>query len=163
MKKVFFLVLGLTAMLGCFAAVKEPIKASEIFLPVGNHGYQISVLTLSQISIRDFETLNGGKLSLNGKIVFKLAQKKLKKKISPDSSLNDKKLALFFRKTINEKGFHLGGFSLGFWLSSIGVLIAYLINDDKKRRRVKWAWIGFVSSLSIIILIAILMGASLTI
>ena len=146
MKKVFFLVLGLTAMLGCFAAVKEPIKASEIFLPVGNHGYQISVLTLSQISIRDFETLNGGKLSLNWKIVFKLAQKKLKKKISPDSSLNDKKLALFFRKTINEKGFHLGGFSLGFWLSSIGVLIAYLINDNKKRRRVKWAWIGFVSA-----------------
>ncbi len=25
----------------------------------------------------------------------------------------------------------------------IGVLIAYLINDDNKSNRVKWAWIGF--------------------
>jgi len=82
MKKFFVLVWGLTAMLESVATGREPIKASEILLPIGNHGYQISVLTLSQISIRDFETLNGSQLGLNGKVVFKLAQKKLKKNLS---------------------------------------------------------------------------------
>ena len=42
-------------------------------------------------------------------------------------------------------GFHLGGFALGFLIGPIGVLIAYLIDDDKKRNRVKWAWIGLIA------------------
>ena len=42
-----------------------------------------------------------------------------------------------------QTGFHAGGFFLGLLLGLIGVLIAYLINDDKHRNRVKWAWIGW--------------------
>ena len=38
---------------------------------------------------------------------------------------------------------HLGGFALGFFIGLIGVLIAYIIEDDYKRNRVKWAWIGW--------------------
>lgn len=42
-----------------------------------------------------------------------------------------------------ETGFHAGGFFLGLLLGVIGVIIAYLINDEKKHNRVKWAWIGW--------------------
>ena len=52
--------------------------------------------------------------------------------------------------------FNLGGFALGFLLGLIGVLIAYLINDDKKSDRVKWAWIGLAAWIVILILVFIL-------
>ena len=47
------------------------------------------------------------------------------------------------KKRGDGEGFQAGGFFLGFLLGLIGVLITYLINDDQKRNRVKWAWIGF--------------------
>ena len=42
-------------------------------------------------------------------------------------------------------GFHVGGFLLGFFLGLIGIVIAYVAggDDDVKRNRAKWAWIGF--------------------
>jgi hypothetical protein len=52
-------------------------------------------------------------------------------------------------------------FALGFLLGLIGLLIAYLINDDYKHNRVKWAWIGFgIVVVLNIILIAAAAGAS---
>ena len=39
-------------------------------------------------------------------------------------------------------GFNPGGFALGFFAGLIGVLIAYLIKDDHKKNRTKWAWLG---------------------
>ena len=40
-------------------------------------------------------------------------------------------------------GFHSGGFFLGLLVGLIGVIIAYIIKDEKKKNRVKWAWIGW--------------------
>jgi hypothetical protein len=45
---------------------------------------------------------------------------------------------------------------LGFLLGLIGVLIAYLIKDDKKRNRVKWAWLGLLAWVVIWLIVVVI-------
>ena len=156
MKKVFALLMAFAVMAQTFAAVSvtvPPKKASEVFIPIGNTGKQISLLDLSEIKVKEFETISGRDMKLADKAMFKMAQKELRKNISHDGTLNSKKLNKFFtQKADGTSGFHLGGFALGFLLGLIGVLIAYLLNDEKKSNRVKWAWIG----LGVVVVIYIL-------
>lgn len=122
---------------------RPPLNAAEIFFPVGKTGAKISLLELSQINVKQFEQLTNRKLSLFERVNFKIAQKKLRDGIDRDGTINSKKIEkVFAKKRAGETGFHIGGFALGFFLGAIGVLIAYLLNDDYKRNRVKWAWIG---------------------
>ena len=136
--------------------VKNPVKATEVYLPVGKNGQLISLMDLSQIRVKDLETFTGKKMKLVEKINFKIGQRELKRSINSDGSFNKKKIEKYFSKADVTSGFHLGGFALGFLLSIIGVLIAYLIKDDKKQPRVKWAWIGFAISLVIILIAAVI-------
>jgi hypothetical protein len=162
MRKILLLLTGLLIIAGSYASVnvikpKEPtLNAAEVFFPVGNTGKQISLLELSQISVKDFETLTGKKLNFLDRIGFKKAQKKVRNQIAPDGTITSKKFERYIKKA-GETGFHLGGFALGFFVGLIGVLIAYLIKDDYKSNRVKWAWIGFGIAvvLNIILIIAV--------
>jgi hypothetical protein len=43
------------------------------------------------------------------------------------------------QKGIDTSDFNIAGFLLGFFLSLIGVLIAYLLDDEAI---IKWAWLG---------------------
>ncbi len=147
MKKIFVLAGLLFLLNGVFASVspvKPPVKAADIFFPVGETGAKISLLELSSIKVKELEQLTGNKMSFGDRLTFKIAQKKLRDNLSPDGSFETKKIekALKKQQRGGETGFHLGGFALGFLLGLIGVLIAYLIKDDYKRNRVKWAWIG---------------------
>ena len=153
MKKLVFL-LGLFAI--CFsgyAAVSEAsllptqppgdpvLNASDIKVPVGNAGYTISLLDLAYISVKDFETLQGQKLSFFKKIGFKLQQRKLRRLIQPDGRIQN---IAFFKQAFadNTDKFHAGGFFLGWFFLWLGVLVAYLFKDEKRKARIKWAWIG---------------------
>jgi uncharacterized BrkB/YihY/UPF0761 family membrane protein len=83
----------------------------------------------------------------------------LKKSINRDGTINSDRMAKLLSPGAGKDvtaGFHVGGFLLGFFLSLIGVLIAYLINDDKKPSRVKWAWIGAAVSLVIWLIVGVL-------
>src|SRR6185436_14731416 len=88
------------------------------------------------------------------RVNFRAAQNKIRKSIAADGTIKNKRIAKLMTKgNAGESGFHLGGFALGFFLWGVGVLIAYLLNDDYKKNRVKWAWIGFgVSCILYIIL-----------
>ena len=128
----------------------EPrLKASEVYLPIGNSGKLISLQELSVIKIRDFETLSGTKMKLKDKIMFKGAQKKMKRYIHRDGTL-DRTLT---KQLTSQKGlfssFSGTGFLLGLFLSVVGVLIAYLITDEQKSARVTWAWVGAIIGLVI--------------
>jgi len=126
------------------------LKASEVFVPVGSTGKSISLLDLSRMSVKEFQAYTGKKMSFGNRLMFKAARAQLKKDINPDGTLNTKKMAKLLTKgTDVTAGFHLGGFLLGLLLSLIGVLIAYLIKDDLKPSRVKWAWIGALVGLII--------------
>ena len=125
------------------APAAAPLKASDIRLPVGNTGQTINLQELSTMKVADYEKMTGKKMGFFHRLEFKLAQKKLRSSINEDGTVNNKRLEKMARYYDGDTGFHAGGFFLGFLLGLIGVLIAYLINDEKKSNRVKWAWIGW--------------------
>ena len=165
MKKVVLFFAALAVVASSFAMVtptssKDPvIHADRMLFPVGNTGKSISLLDLSKISVKEFQELTGRKMSFADKVAFKVAQKKVRDNINRDGTIDNKKIqkAMNSRSKGGESGFHFGGFALGFFLGLIGVLVAYLINDDYKRNRVKWSWIGLAIAvvLNIILIVAV--------
>jgi hypothetical protein len=162
MKKLLFLLIATALFTVTFGnritEINPALNAKNVLIPVGKTGKTISLMELSTISLKDFETLTDRKMKLFDRFAFKTAQKKLRKGIAEDGTIKKKKLQKFFGKAYaGETGFHAGGFFLGFLLGLIGVLIAYLIKDDFKRNRVKWAWIGcgIAVVLNIILIIAV--------
>ncbi len=131
------------------------IDASTIMFPVGDNGKMLSLHDLAYIKPKEFAKMSGKKMNIFDRAAFSIAQKKLRNNINADGTVSDKKMAKMVAALDGETGFHLGGFALGFLLGLIGVLIAYLINDDYKSNRVKWAWIGF-GSFVVIYLILVL-------
>ena len=104
----------------------------------------------------DLEKLTGKKMGFLQRLEFKLSQKKLRRSINADGTINNRKLEMLAKRDMDgTTGFHLGGFALGFLLGLIGVLIAYLIHDENHDNRVKWSWIG-LGVLLVLILIAVL-------
>ena len=104
-------------------------------------------MQLSTIDVKDFGRISGRHLKFLDRLAFKAGQKKLRNSIAKDGTINKKRLTKLMGEGDHSTGFHLGGFALGFLLPIIGVLLAYAIggNEDVKRNRAKWAWIGFGS------------------
>lgn len=129
------------------------IRAADIKIPLGASGQTIGLDQLATMKAADLEKMTGKKMGFLRRMEFQLAQRKLRHSINADGTVSNKRLAMMASKEVDgETGFHIGGFALGFFLGLIGVLIAYLINDEKKRNRVKWSWIG----LGVIVVIVIL-------
>ncbi len=153
MKKILFLLLAFGVYTSSFAFsgfTSQPRKASEVFLPIGSNGKTISLLDLSRIDIKEFENISGRHLKFFDRMGFKLAQKKLRKSINADGTIDNKKLNKFLDQGDHSTGFHLGGFLLG--LTIIGVIIAYVLpaeDEDTKKNRVRWAWRGLLAILTI--------------
>ena len=163
MKKLFLFALAFAiaaVTFGAPTAVINPTKpvrpnAASIMIPLGD-GQSISLLDLSEMRIKDVEKITGKKMKLADRVSFKIAQKQLRNSINPDGTLNDKRIIKAAKKAVDGSGFHLGGFALGFLLGLIGVLIAYLIKDDLKSSRVKWAWLGLAAWLAILLVVLVL-------
>ena len=95
MKKLITLFTAFAFVIFSFAAVtaETPTKnANEIFVPLGNSGSKISLAALSQISVKEFESVSGKKLKFAEKITLKLAQRDLRKSINEDGTINSKRL-----------------------------------------------------------------------
>ncbi len=131
-----------TASMNPSTTVPSGLKAADMLITVGKNGEKISLLELSTISRKSLEKITGKKMNLSQRLAFRGAQKKLQHGINSDGVVTDKKIKKMFYGD-GGSGFNLGGFALGFLIGPLGVLIAYLINDDLKSSRVKWAWIGF--------------------
>lgn len=160
MKKVIFLLLITIGFQQTFATAlvkpKKKVYAADIMIPLGNTGTRISLLDMSALSVKEAEIIRGEKMKLSERIAFKVAQKKLRKTINPDGSINDRRIVKNLKKVDGDGGFHAGGFFLGFLLGLIGLIIALLINDDKKKIRTKWALIGWGLWVAIVVLAVIL-------
>ncbi len=145
MKKLITSLTALLCLTASFAAKPSsnptPLYASQILIPVGKTGQKISLLDLAAISKADLETMTEKKMSGAEAFAFRSAQRKMNRGINSEGVVTSKKMKKMFYA--GETGFHFGGFALGFFVGLTGVLIAYLIKDDYKKNRVKWAWIGF--------------------
>jgi len=138
-----------TTALTTASSTKLSVRADEVYLPVGTTGRLISLMDLSKISVKDFETLSGKKMKFLDKVNFKVGQRQLKKNINPDGTFS-KSIEKFLSAPAGPGGgFSLVGLLLGLFLSLIGVLIAYVIAGSDNRSRVTWAWIGAAISLII--------------
>ena len=166
MKKILFLFVALATVASSYAVgnlvvppveKKPKVLASEVFIPIGKEGKKISLLELSELNVKELESLTGKQMKLADKVGFKIAQKKLRNSINPDGSFDNRKIDKMAAKAVDGSGFNIGGFALGFLLFLIGVLIAYLINDEKKAERVKWAWIGAAAGLVFWLLIGVVL------
>lgn len=89
-----------------------------------------------KLSRKDYEQITGRHLSLAERLAFKVTQKHVKHEL--------KKVPLTY-------GFNIGGFIMGLLLSVIGVVLAYLFSHDSNLQ--KWAWIGAILNVLILILI----------
>jgi hypothetical protein len=164
MRKILFLGTALLIFSASFAIsnVEAPLlKADQVFIPIGKSGQKISYAQLATISMADLQALTGRKMNYMERMNFRIAQNKIRKSIAVDGTIKNKRIAKMFTKgNAGESGFHLGGFALGFFLSWIGVIIAYLLNDDYKKNRVKWAWIGFGVGVILWIILVVAVFAS---
>jgi hypothetical protein len=151
-------VMSATAGFAAMSLAPAPlVKASSIRIPIGSTGKFINLQDLATIKTADFESLSGRKMSWLRRMEFKLAQKKIRRSINADGTVNDKKLATMAGGYYDDdNSFHIGGFALGFFLGLIGVIIAYIINDDNHHRRVKWAWFGFGMFVAVLLIVAAL-------
>jgi len=128
----------------------QHLRADEVYLPVGTTGRFISLMDLSRVSVKDFETLSGRKMNFFDKLSFKIGQRQLRKDINQDGTFSKKSIEKYLTRPVGPGGgFSLVGLLLGLFLSLIGVLIAYVIAGADKRSRVTWAWIGAAISLII--------------
>jgi hypothetical protein len=156
-KLLLFFVLALSVNL-IFASPlalkpKKKVYAADIMVPLGETGMKVSLLDISQFTIKEAEVVRGEKMKFSERLAFKVAQRKLKQYINPDGSLNDRRLVKNLKKADGDGGFHAGGFFLGLLLGLIGLIIALLINDEKKRSRVKWSLIGWGIWIAIVLIV----------
>ena len=156
MKKTFILFLLIAVVSSTYSSTNSipvsstnpSIKATDVYVPIGKNGQLISLMDLSQISVKDFENLSGKKMKMMEKVNFKMKQRELKKNINYDGSFSKKRVEKYFNKAaVGGGAFSLSGLALGLFLSLIGVLIAYLITTGDKKGRITWAWIGAAISL----------------
>ncbi|MBA4168296.1 MAG: hypothetical protein H0X41_12285 [Chitinophagaceae bacterium] len=149
MKKNILLFAFLCSLLSVFASTPvEPspktLRASSIKFQVGPDKQWISLEDVANMKPRQFAAITHQHMNILQRAGFALAQKKLRNSIDADGTVNNKRLQAMVTPMLDgDTGFHMGGFALGFLLGLIGLLIAYLINDDKKANRRKWAWLGF--------------------
>lgn len=122
------------------------INAKNVLIPVGGKGVKLSLYELRNLKQGQLESITGRKMNFFESLAFSKAQRQLKKQINEEGVVTGNKLKRAMGSSADlTSGFHLGGFALGFLIGPIGVLIAYLIDDDKKRNRIKWAWIGLIA------------------
>lgn len=127
-----------------------PVRVSETQPPAAT----VTVDAMLKMNSREFAEVIGHKLSLKEKIVFRIAQRELRKEVKHAGIQSDASLDLQQMMAEGEKNFYFGGFILGLLLGLIGVLIAYLMKKDKAFIRSTWIGWGVWVALLVILLAA---------
>ncbi len=131
----------LTATFASSSVVNPKVFASDVMLPIGAAGESISLLDLSQMKVKDFEKLTGHHLNLFQKISFSIAQKKLRKTINEDGTVNSKELFNNIEKAADQsisKGLYIVLAIFGLAWIAMGVM------DDWKGNN--W-WVNLILTL----------------
>jgi len=160
MRKFFLLVFILLFINYSKAAMPipdSPIEIDQVFIPIDNSGLKINLRKYIKMTPADYRKLTGTKLKLKEILVLKIAQRQMKRHIRNDGTINFNRLQQPFK---NPPKIHWGGFFLGFFLLPIGVLIALLIKDDKRKGRVIYSIVGMFAVISIGLFIGMMIAAS---
>lgn len=102
MKRIFTLAVALSLVVTSFSAgttaivlpKKSPApNANQIFIAAGKNGEKVSLMDLSSMKVKDYESLTGKKMNLTNKLAFKIIQRKLRNNIDANGNINTKMLA----------------------------------------------------------------------
>ena len=110
MKKIllFFTAIFLLAHSYATSIISVPkLNASEVYFPVGANGNTISLLELSTITTDRFETVTGRKMNFAEMISFKISQRKLRKSINPDGTIDNKRFENYWLSAVAKRVFIL--------------------------------------------------------
>lgn len=129
-------------------------RSATQFSDVDLSNYQnLSAEEFLALTPKEIKKNTGKKLRFKEKVALKIAQTTLKRNLKKAKKGKDvtgtKKMT-----------FHIGGFLLGFFLGLIGVLIAYLVLEDKDAG--KSSLIGLGAALVLIILLTVAVFSSVT-
>jgi hypothetical protein len=130
MKQILTLSLALCLLVTSFAggttAIVIPKKspapnANQILIPLGKNGEKISLMELSVMKAKDYETFTGKKMNLTNKLAFKIIQKKLRNSINANGDIKNKMLEKVTLKT--KKADEKTHKYLKLWLIFLGLAI----------------------------------------
>src|SRR5258708_7189469 len=110
MKKIILLSAAFLIFISSFAITSSTfprlkLSASEIFIPVGKTGKKISLMELSTISVENAQQLTGRKMNFFERMSFKITQRKLKRNIHDDGTIDSKRISALVKKRGGETGF----------------------------------------------------------
>ena len=118
--------------------------------PIDTSNSEIRIDEFVRLKPQEYKKITGKKLSLKEIIAIKITQKRIKKIIRRDGSIDQANLD----NPAKEFKWHWGGFLLGFFLPGLGFIITFFINDQHRRNRIFSALIGFTLILGFIAIIA---------
>jgi hypothetical protein len=158
MKKIVLfiaIVLSCSSYLHAAVFVGENPSADKLMLPLFNSGKMISLADFMKLKNAEYKKITGTRMSLKERITLKIFQHHFKNSINSDGTVNVPN----YKEDVDDMHtFRFDWFALGFFLGLFGLLIALVINDDKRRARIKWVGIGFLAYLvfALIIIVAVL-------
>ena len=155
MSKYFILILFLVGNVYSYSAVtirfKDP-KADQVFITLTGTGISMNLTAYIQLKPLDIKRLTGHRLTLKETIVFKITQKRIKKTIKKDGSVD----IIAFNKQAKEPfKFNWGGFLLGLLLPVLGLIVTAFFKDDQRKNRITSAAIGtLIACVAFVIIVA---------
>lgn len=133
-----------TITLGAMLSLSKPVsvdptpEASKSFTTITTAKEDMTYQQILDLSPKNFEALTGKQLSFKEKMGLNLLKRDIKAKIkSQEIAVTDK---VNFKSAIAGEGTSVNilGFFAGLLLGLIGVLLVYLLSDDKVMRRSSW-------------------------
>jgi hypothetical protein len=125
------------AISGSSGLIVPRSSSTPVTEPVDPAMNAVLIQQFLKLTPQKYYELTGKKMKLSQKISLKLAQWKIKRMLKKGKTVD--LVAMTTKKGIETSDFNIAGFLLGFFLSLIGVLIAYLLGDEAI---IKWAWLG---------------------
>jgi len=115
-------------------------QANQTMVQLTGTGIKICLTDYIKLSPGEYKKLTGKRLKWKEAISLKITQKRIKKTIRKDGTVDMNAYQTTSKKPFK---FHWGGFFLGLLLPIVGMVVAALIKkDDKKSDRVTSAAIG---------------------
>ena len=116
----------------------EP-KAEQISITIPGTGETINLAEYVKLKASDLKGFIGKNLTLKKRIVFRINQKRIKKTIRKDGTVD----MIAYEKAAKEPfKWHWGGFFIGLLVPILGMVIAAFIKDDQRKNRTTSACIG---------------------
>jgi len=155
MSKYFLSILFLICTAHSYSAVTIPFKdpkADQVFITLTGTGMSLSLIDYIQLKPLDFKRLTGHKLTLKETIVFKITQRRIKKTIRKDGSVD---VFAFNNQAKEPFKWNWGGFFLGLLLPILGLILTAFFKDDQRKNRITSAAIGtLIVCLAFVIFVA---------